>query len=109
MSKDNSDLNGCCWVGVLVVFFGFAGIRACGAGGGSSASSSDTSSPSLPSRSSSSGASSSRMDSHEGYIRASEAERRQWAAEKEAELRRKGINNTSAKDLKDAMDSFYSR
>jgi hypothetical protein len=107
MSKDNSDLNGCAWAlvigGILLAF-----LLASGGGGGSSSSSRNSSgSPSGGSLSDSS--SSPRIDSHESYIRASEAERQQWAAEKEAELRRKGINSTSAKDLKDAMDAFYSR
>jgi hypothetical protein len=107
MSKDNSDLNGCACVlvigGILLVFLLVSG------GGGSSSSSSSNSSGSPSGDSYSDSSSSPRIDSHESYIRASEAERRQWAADKEAELRRKGINYTSAKDLKDAMDAFYSR
>ena len=84
------------------------GMARCGGGGSSSSASSDSSSVSSSSSYSDSG-SSSRIDSHESYIRASEAERWEWVRKKEEELRRKGINNTSAKDLKEGMDAFYSR
>jgi hypothetical protein len=106
MSKDNSALNGCAWMlvigGILLVLLIVSG------GGGSSSPSSSNSYGSPSGGPPSDSSSSTRIDSHESYIRASEAERRRWAAEKEAELRRKGVNNTSAKDLKEGMDAFYS-